>query len=200
MRCWFPLIYCVWMILSAGILPAYPFLRIVSGRLRLLGLVAKVNEPDAASNIEAVGSRTAATIECRPFATITNWTIRVIRASTGSRSKRTARLRLQERVAARAEPVDAERGSGRAGAAQSVPERVGGNGVVERLVGIEPDPAHPTGKALCAKGRASPALVEAPDRLIYPIRPPVRRVTLIGAGDTSPGELQPIRIGRNGFS
>ena len=80
--------------------------------------------------------------------------------------------------------------------------RCGCEAVVEdgRLVAIEPDPAHPTGKALCAKGRASPALVEAPDRLIYPIRPPVRRVTLIGAGDTSPGELQPIRIGRNGFS
>ena len=39
-----------------------------------------------------------------------------------------------------------------------------------RLVAIEPDPAHPTGKALCAKGRASPALVEAPDRLLYPVR------------------------------
>ena len=40
----------------------------------------------------------------------------------------------------------------------------------ERLVAIEPDPAHPTGRALCAKGRASPALVEAPERLLYPVR------------------------------
>src|SRR5262249_58148687 len=39
-----------------------------------------------------------------------------------------------------------------------------------RLLAIEPDPTHPTGKALCAKGRASPALVEAPDRLLYPVR------------------------------
>jgi len=39
-----------------------------------------------------------------------------------------------------------------------------------RLVAIEPDPSHPTGKALCAKGRAAPALVEAPDRLLYPLR------------------------------
>ncbi|MBV8505109.1 MAG: hypothetical protein JOZ11_04785, partial [Alphaproteobacteria bacterium] len=39
-----------------------------------------------------------------------------------------------------------------------------------RLLAIEPDPAHPTGKALCAKGRASPQLVEAPDRLLYPVR------------------------------
>ena len=50
--------------------------------------------------------------------------------------------------------------------------RCGCEAVVEdgRLVAIEPDPAHPTGKALCAKGRASAALVEAPDRLLYPVR------------------------------
>jgi anaerobic selenocysteine-containing dehydrogenase len=50
--------------------------------------------------------------------------------------------------------------------------RCGCEAVVEdgRLVAIEPDPAHPTGKALCAKHRASPALVEAPDRLLYPVR------------------------------
>jgi len=39
-----------------------------------------------------------------------------------------------------------------------------------RLLAIEPDPSHPTGEALCAKGRASPALVEASDRLLYPVR------------------------------
>jgi len=39
-----------------------------------------------------------------------------------------------------------------------------------RLVAIEPDPSHPTGRALCAKGRASPELVEASDRLLYPMR------------------------------
>jgi anaerobic selenocysteine-containing dehydrogenase len=50
--------------------------------------------------------------------------------------------------------------------------RCGCEAVVEdaRLLAIEPDPTHPTGKALCAKGRASPALVEAPDRLLYPVR------------------------------
>src|SRR5207253_6704061 len=50
--------------------------------------------------------------------------------------------------------------------------RCGCEAVVEdgRLVGIEPDPSHPTGKALCAKGRASPELVEASDRLLYPMR------------------------------
>src|ERR1700759_3946483 len=41
-----------------------------------------------------------------------------------------------------------------------------------RFVAIEPDPSHPTGKALCAKGRASPELVEATDRLLYPMRRP----------------------------
>src|SRR5579863_1976196 len=50
--------------------------------------------------------------------------------------------------------------------------RCGCEAVVEdgRLVAIEPDPSHPTGHALCAKGRASPELVEAADRLLYPMR------------------------------
>ena len=50
--------------------------------------------------------------------------------------------------------------------------RCGCEAVVEegRLVAIEPDPSHPTGKALCAKGRASPELVYASDRLLYPMR------------------------------
>src|SRR6266403_3272496 len=50
--------------------------------------------------------------------------------------------------------------------------RCGCEAVVEdgRLIAIEPDPLHPTGKALCAKGRASPELVEATDRLLHPMR------------------------------
>ena len=50
--------------------------------------------------------------------------------------------------------------------------RCGCEAVVEdgRLVAIEPDPSHPTGKSLCAKGRASPELVYAEDRLLYPLR------------------------------
>ena len=39
-----------------------------------------------------------------------------------------------------------------------------------RFVTLEPDPAHPTGKALCAKGRASPELVYSPDRLLHPMK------------------------------
>jgi len=50
--------------------------------------------------------------------------------------------------------------------------RCGSIGVVEdgRLIALEPDPSHPTGKALCAKGRAAPELVYNPDRLLYPIK------------------------------
>jgi anaerobic selenocysteine-containing dehydrogenase len=35
---------------------------------------------------------------------------------------------------------------------------------------LEPDPSHPTGQALCAKGRAAPELVYQPDRLLYPLK------------------------------
>ena len=50
--------------------------------------------------------------------------------------------------------------------------RCGCEAVIEdgRLVGLEPDPSHPTGKALCAKGRAAPDLVKATDRLLFPMR------------------------------
>jgi anaerobic selenocysteine-containing dehydrogenase len=50
--------------------------------------------------------------------------------------------------------------------------RCGCEAVVEdgRLVAIEPDPSHPTGEAICAKGRASPELVEASERLLFPLR------------------------------
>ena len=41
------------------------------------------------------------------------------------------------------------------------------NGCFTRL---EPDPAHPTGQALCAKGRAAPELVYHPQRLTHPLR------------------------------
>jgi anaerobic selenocysteine-containing dehydrogenase len=50
--------------------------------------------------------------------------------------------------------------------------RCGCISVVEegRLVAVEPDPSHPTGQALCAKGRAAPELVYHPERLLYPMR------------------------------
>ncbi len=50
--------------------------------------------------------------------------------------------------------------------------RCGSIAVVEdgRFVALEPDPAHPTGKALCAKGRAAPELVYHSDRLLYPLK------------------------------
>lgn len=50
--------------------------------------------------------------------------------------------------------------------------RCGAIAVVEngRFVALEPDPSHPTGKALCAKGRAAPELVYQEDRLLYPLK------------------------------
>lgn len=50
--------------------------------------------------------------------------------------------------------------------------RCGSIAVLEngRFVALEPDPAHPTGKALCAKGRAAPELVYHADRLLYPLK------------------------------
>jgi anaerobic selenocysteine-containing dehydrogenase len=50
--------------------------------------------------------------------------------------------------------------------------RCGSIAVVEsgRFVALEPDPSHPTGQALCAKGRAAPELVYHPDRLRYPLK------------------------------
>src|SRR2546423_9662134 len=50
--------------------------------------------------------------------------------------------------------------------------RRGAIAVVEndRFVALEPDPSHPTGQALCAKGRAAPELVYHPDRLLYPLK------------------------------
>src|SRR4051794_33789835 len=50
--------------------------------------------------------------------------------------------------------------------------RCGSVAVVDngRFVRLEPDPSHPTGQALCAKGRAAPELVYHPERLTHPMR------------------------------
>src|SRR5262245_49315987 len=50
--------------------------------------------------------------------------------------------------------------------------RCGATAVVEdgRFVALEPDPSHPTGKALCAKDKAAPELVYHSDRLLYPMK------------------------------
>ena len=39
-----------------------------------------------------------------------------------------------------------------------------------RFTRLDPDPSHPTGQAICAKGRAAPELVYHPERLKYPLR------------------------------
>jgi anaerobic selenocysteine-containing dehydrogenase len=50
--------------------------------------------------------------------------------------------------------------------------RCGATAVIEdgRFVALEPDPSHPTGAALCAKGRAAPELVYHPERLLSPLK------------------------------
>src|ERR1700756_730659 len=50
--------------------------------------------------------------------------------------------------------------------------RCGAIAIVEdgRFTRLEPDPAHPTGQALCAKGRAAPELVYSRERLTHPLR------------------------------
>ncbi|PVZ19720.1 MULTISPECIES: molybdopterin-dependent oxidoreductase [unclassified Pseudomonas] len=39
-----------------------------------------------------------------------------------------------------------------------------------RLISVQPDPSHPTGKAMCLKGKAAPELVYSADRILQPMR------------------------------
>ncbi len=82
--------------------------------------------------------------------------------------------------------------------------RCGCISVVEngRLVAVEPDPTHPTGAALCAKGRAAPELVHSPDRLLYPLKrtrpkgdpdPGWQRITWDEALDTTAAALNRLK-------
>ncbi len=50
--------------------------------------------------------------------------------------------------------------------------RCGAVAVVEgdRLLRVEPDPDHPTGVALCVKGRAGPEILANPNRLLHPLK------------------------------
>jgi anaerobic selenocysteine-containing dehydrogenase len=48
-----------------------------------------------------------------------------------------------------------------------------------RFTAIGPDPAHPTGRAVCVKGKAAPDIREHPDRLLHPLR----RTTPKGSAD-----------------
>jgi anaerobic selenocysteine-containing dehydrogenase len=83
--------------------------------------------------------------------------------------------------------------------------RCGSIAVIEngRFVALEPDPSHPTGKALCAKGRAAPELVYQPERLLYPLKrtrpkgdpdPGWQRVTWDEALDTAASRLRQIAV------
>ncbi|WP_020657519.1 molybdopterin-containing oxidoreductase family protein [Amycolatopsis benzoatilytica] len=50
--------------------------------------------------------------------------------------------------------------------------RCGATAAVEdgRLLSLRPLPGHPTGQAICVKGKAAPEIVEHPDRLLHPLR------------------------------
>jgi anaerobic selenocysteine-containing dehydrogenase len=50
-----------------------------------------------------------------------------------------------------------------------------------RFIGQEPNPDHPTGQALCVKGRAAPEIVYSPQRQLYPLK----RTAPKGAADPS---------------
>jgi anaerobic selenocysteine-containing dehydrogenase len=68
-----------------------------------------------------------------------------------------------------------------------------------RFVALHPDPDHPTGQALCAKGKAAPELVAHPGRLQYPLKrtrpkgdpdPGWQRISWDEALDTTAARLQ----------
>jgi anaerobic selenocysteine-containing dehydrogenase/ferredoxin-NADP reductase len=40
----------------------------------------------------------------------------------------------------------------------------------DRLVSVRNDPGHPTGAAVCMKGRAAPEIIEASNRILYPMK------------------------------
>src|SRR5262245_45547003 len=39
-----------------------------------------------------------------------------------------------------------------------------------KFVALHPDPSHPTGKAICLKGKAAPEILDHPSRLLHPLR------------------------------
>ena len=80
----------------------------------------------------------------------------------------------------------------------------GCTGVVEdgRLVAVEPDPDHPTGKTLCGKGKAAPEYVYSEARVLHPLKrtrpkggpdPGWQRITWEEALTTTVENLQRIR-------
>ncbi len=71
-----------------------------------------------------------------------------------------------------------------------------------RLVAVEPDPEHPTGKALCGKGQAAPDYVYSDARVLHPMKrtrpkgdpdPGWERISWDEALDTTVENLQRIR-------
>jgi anaerobic selenocysteine-containing dehydrogenase len=72
------------------------------------------------------------------------------------------------------------------------------------FVALEPDPSHPTGQALCVKGKAAPEIVYHPERLLHPLKrtnpkgsgdPGWQRITWDEALDTTAARL--LALGRD---
>ncbi|HEU4346829.1 MAG TPA: molybdopterin-dependent oxidoreductase, partial [Actinoplanes sp.] len=68
-----------------------------------------------------------------------------------------------------------------------------------QFVALEPDPGHPTGQALCVKGKAAPEIVRHSDRLLHPLKrtrpkgdgdPGWQRITWAEALDTAAARLR----------
>ena len=51
-----------------------------------------------------------------------------------------------------------------------------------RLTALSPDPSHPTGQALCIKGKVAAELVYHPDRLLHPERCDRLAANFLGRG------------------
>ena len=56
-----------------------------------------------------------------------------------------------------------------------------------QLLALRPAPGHPTGQALCVKGKAAPEIVNHPDRLLLPLRRTAPKGPPTRAGSRSAG-------------
>ena len=59
-----------------------------------------------------------------------------------------------------------------------------------------PDPSHPTGRAICLKGKAAPEIVYHPSRLLHPLRRTKPKDAPDRAGNESPGMRRWARLPR----
>src|SRR5262249_9023900 len=99
-----------------------------------------------------------------------SFSYRVLRRRTAATDPPAGRARIDDpELTAMADPTNVQRVHGYCGLCIA---RCGSVAVVEsgRFTRLEPDPEHPTGQAVCAKGRAAPELVYHSERLKHPLR------------------------------